>query len=69
VCEGKRVWDGLLDVGLGFDHVSLVWPRQSSDPAKVSSWMSMGYPMKREMKIKLIFLYYELLCEFQYLRG
>lgn len=64
MCEGKRVWDGLLDVGLGFDNVSLDWPRQSGDLANVSSWMSMGYPMKREMKIKLIFLYYELLCEF-----
>ena len=26
-------------------------------------WESMGYPMKKELKIKLVFLYYELLCE------
>ena len=26
-------------------------------------WMSMGYPMKKEMKIKLIFVYYEIICE------
>ena len=25
--------------------------------------MSMGYPMKKEMKIKLIFLFYEILCK------
>ncbi|ORY33092.1 putative membrane protein [Naematelia encephala] len=27
----------------------------------LSIWMSMGYPMKREMKIKLVFFYYELI--------
>jgi hypothetical protein len=26
--------------------------------------MGMGYPMKREMKIKLVFLYYEIVCEY-----
>jgi hypothetical protein len=23
----------------------------------------MGYPMKKELKIKLVFMYYELMCE------
>lgn len=27
------------------------------------SWISMGYPMKKEVKIRLIFLFYEILCE------
>lgn len=28
-------------------------------------WTSMGYPMKKEMKIRLIFLYWEVMCEFR----
>lgn len=32
---------------------TLTWPR----------WISMGYPMKKEIKIRLIFLFYEILCE------
>jgi hypothetical protein len=26
-------------------------------------WSSMGYPMKKDIKIRLIFLYYEIICE------
>ncbi|KAK8843981.1 hypothetical protein IAR55_006774 [Kwoniella newhampshirensis] len=39
------------EFGMGFR----VWD------SALSIWQSMGYPMKREVKIKLIFLYYELL--------
>lgn len=31
--------------------------------ADADRWMSMGYQMKREIKAKLVFLYYEILCE------
>jgi proteasome activator subunit 4 len=47
-CIKAREW------GLGFR----TWD------AALSTWMSMGYLMKRDIKIKLIFLYYEILCEF-----
>lgn len=30
-------------------------------------WTTMGYPMKKDIKIKLIFLYYEILCEWSLL--
>lgn len=33
------------------------------NPADADRWMSMGYQMKREIKAKLVFLYYEILCE------
>lgn len=46
-CIKAREW------GLGFR----TWD------AALSTWMSMGYLMKRDIKIKLIFLYYEILCE------
>ncbi|OCF42973.1 proteasome activator subunit 4 [Kwoniella heveanensis CBS 569] len=39
------------EYGMGFR----VWD------SALSIWMSMGYPMKRDLKVKLIFLYYELL--------
>ncbi|WWD21364.1 hypothetical protein CI109_105848 [Kwoniella shandongensis] len=39
------------EFGMGFR----VWD------SALSIWISMGYPMKREIKIRLIFLYYELL--------
>lgn len=30
-------------------------------------WISMGYPMKKEMKIRLIFLFWEVICESRFL--
>jgi len=52
---------GLQDVGLSALNVSmagclLVEPL-------TPRWMSMGYPMRKDIKIKLIFLFYEILCE------
>ncbi|ORX39177.1 putative membrane protein [Kockovaella imperatae] len=44
-CVKAREW------GLGFR----LWDSQ------LSIWMSMGYPMKKEMKIKLIFVFYEII--------
>ena len=52
---------GLQDVGLGALNVSLAG-RLLVNPL-TSRWMSMGYPMRKDIKIKLIFLFYEILCE------
>jgi hypothetical protein len=35
----------------------------TGSPVDLFRWMSMGYPMKKEIRIKLIVLYYELTCE------
>jgi hypothetical protein len=62
VRQSTRVWNWFQDVGLCVDYVS--WSSQLVGPsAHDDRWMSMGYQMKREIKIKLIFLYYELLCK------
>ncbi len=36
--------------------------------SSLTVWLSMGYPMKKEIKIKLIFLYWEIMCRFR-MRG
>jgi len=50
------------NVGLGSFNVSGHMAVRL-DPPNVNRWMSMGYPMKKDIKIKLIFLFYEILCK------
>lgn len=54
----STAWDG-WEVRLGD-----TWWGVSEEILMEIRWESMGYPMKKELKIKLVFLYYELLCKY-----
>jgi hypothetical protein len=55
----SRLENGVLALGTGIRLWDCEYPFEAG---LISRWTSMGYPMKKQMKIKLAFLYWEIMC-------